>query len=105
MTAATLESKKQDKSLITFILAATGIAFFLGFIDEGYYDFRWMKDFWNWVILGVYALFMLIGQLSFYHVILKHLSGSKRMTMSIIFGSLFGFIILAAVLLGVVYTG
>ena len=24
-------------------------------MDEGYYDFRWMSDGWNWVIYFVYT--------------------------------------------------
>lgn len=38
------------------------VVFFLGFIDEGYYDFRWMQDPGNWVALGLYWLAMILGE-------------------------------------------
>lgn len=39
------------------------ISQFLMWMDEGYYDFRWMSDGWNWVIYFVYT--SLIYVLSF----------------------------------------
>ena len=24
-------------------------------MDEGYYDFRWMRDGWNWVVYAIYT--------------------------------------------------
>lgn len=38
------------------------VAQFLFFIDEGYYDFRWMKDLGNWMVFVVY-FFVLFGML------------------------------------------
>ena len=31
------------------------ISQFLMWMDEGYYDFRWMADGWNWVVYVVYT--------------------------------------------------
>jgi hypothetical protein len=33
------------------------IVMFLFYIDEGYYDFRWMKDIGNWIAFFVYFIF------------------------------------------------
>lgn len=40
---------------IAFIIANI-ITQFLCFIDEGYYDFRWMKSWGNWVVYLIYVL-------------------------------------------------
>jgi hypothetical protein len=31
------------------------------FIDEGYYDFRWMKNMGNWMVFLVISLFYWVG--------------------------------------------
>lgn len=35
-------------------LASLSITMFLFFIDEGYYDFRWMKRVGNWIPFVIY---------------------------------------------------
>lgn len=32
------------------------ITFFLFYIDEGYYNFKWMKDPGNWMALVIYVM-------------------------------------------------
>ena len=32
------------------------LTLFLFFIDEGYYDFRWMKDLGNWFVFVIYVV-------------------------------------------------
>lgn len=39
---------------ITFIIANI-ITQILFFIDEGYYDFRWVKSWGNWVVYVIYV--------------------------------------------------
>jgi hypothetical protein len=41
----------RDKSLYVWAFI---ICQFLFFIDEGYYDFRWMKSVGNWIVFVVY---------------------------------------------------
>lgn len=36
--------------------------FILCFLDEGYYDFRWMKDPGNWVVFTLYWMAMVLGE-------------------------------------------
>tara|TARA_R110000850_G_scaffold76408_6_gene165950 strand:- start:771 stop:1079 length:309 start_codon:yes stop_codon:yes gene_type:complete len=90
MSASTLPSKSQDRSFLIFLLSALSIAFVFGYIDEGYYDLRWMKSIGNWIALGVYALMMLIGQLVFFHVVLSRYSGKGKMALSVVFGCIIG---------------
>lgn len=59
-----IQSKKKDNGSIIIPIIVTFVAAnFLFFIDEGYYDFRWMLKFGNWVIFLIYAGFLFGGQL------------------------------------------
>lgn len=90
MSATALPPKTQNRSFLTFLLFSLAITFLMLFIDEGYYDLRWMKSFGNWIMFGVYALMMLIGQLVFFNIILSRYSGKGKMAMSVIFGCILG---------------
>ena len=46
------------------------ISQFLFFIDEGFYDFRWMMSWGNWIIFAVYFL-ILFGLLLLINKVLK----------------------------------
>lgn len=37
------------------LITAIMLTFFLAFIDEGYYDFRWMSDPGNWIAVVFYV--------------------------------------------------
>ena len=39
------------------------LVFFMAFIDEGFYDFRWMRDPGNWIVVGLYWMAMILGEL------------------------------------------
>ena len=38
------------------------IVFFLFYIDEGFYDLRWMSDSGNWVVFFLYWMAMVLGE-------------------------------------------
>jgi len=38
------------------------VTFVLLYMDEGYYDFRWMKSIGNWIMFFVYVGFAFTGQ-------------------------------------------
>ena len=46
---------------IALLLSSLLITNFLFYIDEGYNDFRWMRDFGNWIVFVIYCsvLFLL----------------------------------------------
>ncbi len=55
MTASeTLTFRRLNRRLL-FLISAAVLTFFLFFIDEGYYDLRWMKSFGNWVVFVLYV--------------------------------------------------
>lgn len=49
-------SSQRNETIAPF-LSALVIVMFLFFIDEGYYDFRWMKDAGNWLVFVFYLAF------------------------------------------------
>lgn len=56
---STLDSSKEERdNLVIPFLSAFLITMFLFFIDEGYYDFRWMREWGNWIVFVIY-LFLL----------------------------------------------
>ena len=52
------------------------ISQFLMWMDEGYYDFRWMADGWNWVIYFVYTTLISAFGIAFYRVAFGNSKGS-----------------------------
>lgn len=65
-------------------------------MDEGYYDFRWMSDGWNWVIYFVYTTMISAISIAFYRVIFGKSKGSR---MKIAASVSFGFVLMAGLLL------
>jgi len=63
--------------LIPLMLAilVTGLLFF---IDEGYYDMRWVEDPGNWFIFFVYSGIILGGQLLIREFMFKKYNGWRR---------------------------
>lgn len=73
----TLQSRKSE-DLITPLISAFLIVMFLLFIDEGYYDFRWMKDAGNWFVFGIYMIIFFPVQWGISHFIFGQLTGWKK---------------------------
>lgn len=62
MPALTYIARKRKSIDLVFIGAPFLIMFILCFLDEGYYDFRWMKDPGNWVVFAMYWMAMVLGE-------------------------------------------
>ena len=58
------------------------ISQFLFFIDEGFYDFRWMMSWRNWVIFTIYFL-ILFGLLLLINKLLKKITINTRVLLGI----------------------
>ena len=65
-------------------------------MDEGYYDFSWMSDVWNWVIYFVYTTLIAAFSMGFYRMAFGKSKGS-RMKIAASIG--FGFVLMAGLLL------
>lgn len=58
-TATALQTKQNNWVLLIATLFITNVLFF---IDEGYFDFSWMKLWSNWMMFVIYVLFIFTGQ-------------------------------------------
>ncbi|MEX0965856.1 MAG: hypothetical protein WD077_01350 [Bacteroidia bacterium] len=83
---------KKNRSVILLLISALLITNFLFFIDEGYYDFRWMKRLGNWIPFVVYAGAIFLAQLGIYHLILNRYKGRGKTVLSILGGATLGII-------------
>ena len=63
---------------IASAIATFVVVMFLFYIDEGYYDFRWMNEWGNWVVFCIYLIlvFPLMWLLAF--IFTRRLSGWKH---------------------------
>ncbi len=73
----TLQARKQE-DLISPLISAFLIVMFLFFIDEGYYDFRWMKDSGNWLVFVIYMIIFFPIQWGISHFVFSKLTGWKK---------------------------
>ena len=75
--AQTLQVRKTE-DLITPLISAFLIVMFLFFIDEGYYDFRWMKEAGNWFVFVIYMIIFFPIQWGISHFVFSPLTGWKK---------------------------
>lgn len=60
------------------LLVAASATMFLFYIDEGYYDFRWMKDFGNWFVFFIYLGILTGAQLLIGWLFFRRFTGWTR---------------------------
>jgi hypothetical protein len=69
------KNKSYNRSILIPVIVALFTANFLFFIDEGYYDFRWMLKSWNWLIFFIYSAFLFSGQLLIRYTLFRKANG------------------------------
>lgn len=62
MTVSLVSPIKRWSPFRTRLTVSLLFTAFLCFIDEGAYNFEWVKQPSNWIFFFIYALFMLLGQ-------------------------------------------
>jgi len=77
----------KDKDIIVFIASSVLITMFLFFIDEGYYNFKWMADFGNWVAFIIYVVPIFLCQLLIGRFLLSRYRGPGKSIVSIALGT------------------
>jgi hypothetical protein len=82
---ATTQNTSRDSLLIP-LASAFVITFFLFFIDEGYYDFRWMMSWGNWIVFVVYLVLLFPIQWAVAHFLFRRLEGWKAFLSLVVFG-------------------
>lgn len=80
---------KKD-TLIIFVTSSILITLFLFFIDEGYYNFKWMTHWGNWVAFVIYVVPIFLAQVLVYRLIPEKYRGRGIAALSILIGVTMG---------------
>ncbi|MDI1356395.1 MAG: hypothetical protein PSX36_15875 [bacterium] len=91
MTTPPLLSEQTAKEFRIPVLTAILLILFLFYIDEGYYNFKWMKEPGNWVAFVIYLLAFVFGQIISSFLILKKYTGKYRVILISLIGIPLGF--------------
>lgn len=78
MSHSTSSGAQANHSLLLPFASAFGIVMFFFFIDEGYYDFRWMADIGNWIVFVGYMAVMFAVQWIISHLLLGKIKGKAK---------------------------
>lgn len=63
MNAQTAQHKAETKKYILPLFISIVITLFLFYIDEGFYNFKWMLNLGNWIAFFVYVAVIYMAQL------------------------------------------
>jgi hypothetical protein len=69
------------------IAFATMITMYLFYLDEGYFNFLWMRNAGNWIFFFIYGSFFLFGQFLVKRFMLRAYNGLLQTLLSCIIGS------------------
>jgi len=78
-----------NNELYILSTSAILITLFLFFIDEGNYNFAWVKEPFAWVIFMIYAIPIFLGQVFVSRYIPKK-NPRKKLVLSVLIGSVIG---------------
>lgn len=70
------------------LLPAALITSYLFYLDEGYFDFRWMKHLTNWVMFFFYTWAMAIGPIVYLNLVRPKHSSLESVGAFLLFGFL-----------------
>nr|MBP6333957.1 hypothetical protein [Bacteroidia bacterium] len=80
-------AKSQDtKEFFIYFSCAVLTTTFLFFIDEGYYNFKWMDSIGNWVAFMIYVVGFLLGVAFTHEIILRMYKGKNKVLYSALIG-------------------
>jgi len=96
----TVKLKLKNEGLAILIASSVLITMFLFFIDEGYYNFKWMLSIGNWIAFLVYFVAIFYGQLFFSTLLLKKYHGPGKTLLSVLGGTIIGILFV----IGVIFT-
>lgn len=91
MSEHSLSQPSHKKDVFTSLLYSCLIILFLFYIDEGYYNFNWMKQTGNWIVFVLYLAIFSVGQLITNYLILKSYKGGYKTTLTSVIGIPIGF--------------
>ena len=76
------------------------VTHFLFYIDEGYYDFRWMRDIGNWIMFLIYTIVLSSLQLLVFEVTSRIYRRRGSVVVSVIAAWAVTFLLLAGFVFG-----
>ncbi len=98
---------KNDRDLIVdknnfsllFFMNAILVTTFLFYIDEGYYNFNWMKNPGSWLIFGIYSLALSFAQWMTYRLFgMLKFKNNIGLVLSLSVGVIFGLMFVVTVI-------
>ena len=97
MNTTNVNTRKENSSLIIHATTAILVTLFLFYIDEGYYNFKWMLSIGNWICFFVYAGMLFGGQILVKMFLFEKFS-KTHIILACIIGSAIGLIFTITVL-------
>ena len=86
---------------VVFIMStAMIITLFLFYIDEGAYNFAWMKNAGNWIPFALYISGIVGGQVFINQLLLKKQNGKHKLLFTALFGVPLGIVFTIAFIKG-----
>ncbi|MFC7358201.1 hypothetical protein ACFQO1_10905 [Jejudonia soesokkakensis] len=89
----TTNRTKDTKNLLSLLASAIVFALLLGFIDEGYYNFNFLKDPGSIIALLIYGTFIFLCQYLVYGLFFKKAHFKGKLLVSIFFGIMLGLVL------------
>lgn len=83
-----------ERTYLFPITSAIILTFCLFFIDEGYYDLRWMKSSYNWLIFSLFVGGFFLGQAFIAAFLLKNTTGIKKKALVTVLGLPLGVVLI-----------
>lgn len=77
-----------------FLAVAVFVSLILFYIDEGYYNFQWMKSWGNWIVFGIYSIVFFAIQIIISYLLKKFFNITNQVFVPIVVGIPLAFIIL-----------
>lgn len=90
---ATITRKKENRDVLILLASSLGVALFLGFIDEGYYNFNFLSDPGSIIALLIYGAFIFLCQYAVYGLIFRKTDFKGKLFTSIFLGIILGIVL------------
>jgi hypothetical protein len=88
MLSKSVKTLLSNRDSLIYLLNAFVITQFLFFIDEGYYDFRWMSSLGNWIVFFIYLLAILLFEILIHFLLVRTLGSPVSRVLSALLGSI-----------------
>lgn len=79
----TITSRQRFYGIGVLVFSTLLLTSFLFFIDEGYYDFRWMLDPGNWIVFIIYCMVLFAIQMLFFELVFRNYRGRGKLLLSL----------------------